>query len=263
LPEQLGDYWRDVITTGDDPKRPRSKPNAHYPSRSEASYGVACQLVRIKIADAKIAAILLHKGYGISDHVYDQASPRGYVARQIKQAHVAVDDKFAWVHMGEKGAVSSWANAMVALRRLGYQFTHDTFAHQHRARMGDNDEDINDHSLSALRMAVLDAHGLELKKEHLADAVLQLCLENSHHPVREYLNSLEWDKVARLDDWLHLGFGVKKSKYTVAVGRKWLIAAVHRVRDPGCKFDTALVLEGRVQGKGKSEGLRILARRDE
>jgi hypothetical protein len=263
LPDCLGSYWRDVIVLGDDTKRPRSKPNAHYPSRSEAIYGVVCQLVRIKIADAKIAAILLHKGYHISDHVYDQAKPHDYVARQIRQAHTAVDDKFAWVHVGEKGVLSSWANAMVALRRLRYQFNHDAFAHRHRVRAHDSDENVDDHLLSALRMAVLDAFGLELKKEHLADAVLQLCLENSHHRVREYLDSLVPDKVSRIDDWLYLGFGVKRSKYTIAVGRKWLIAAVRRVRQPGCKFDTALVFEGRVQGRGKSEGLRILARRDE
>jgi predicted P-loop ATPase len=43
-----------------------------------------------------------------------------------------------------------------------------------------------------------------------------------------------------------------------SIGRKMLIAAVRRVRQPGCKFDYVVVLEGR-QGTGKSSALRILA----
>jgi predicted P-loop ATPase len=41
-------------------------------------------------------------------------------------------------------------------------------------------------------------------------------------------------------------------------GRKTLVGAVRRVRQPGCKFDTVLVLEGE-QGIGKSSAIKILA----
>jgi len=42
------------------------------------------------------------------------------------------------------------------------------------------------------------------------------------------------------------------------VGAKWLISAVARVLNPGCKVDTSLFLEG-PQGSFKSTALRILA----
>src|SRR5262245_16675409 len=42
------------------------------------------------------------------------------------------------------------------------------------------------------------------------------------------------------------------------MGRKALIAGVRRIRKPGCKFDTALVFEGK-QGTSKSKLVRILA----
>lgn len=79
------------------------------------------------------------------------------------------------------------------------------------------------------------------------------------HPVRAYLESLEWDGVPRLDTWLRVALGaVGPSEYLKAVSRKVLVAGVKRVFEPGCKFDYVLVLEG-FQGKGKSTALQLLA----
>ncbi len=77
------------------------------------------------------------------------------------------------------------------------------------------------------------------------------------HPVRDYLKSLEWDGVPRLDTWLNKFAGVEDNLYTRAVARKTLIGAVARVFNPGVKFDTMLVLEGE-QGIGKSTLIAIL-----
>jgi predicted P-loop ATPase len=52
--------------------------------------------------------------------------------------------------------------------------------------------------------------------------------------------------------------GCKDTKLTKAVGRKTLIAAVHRARVPGCKYDVITTLEGD-EGEGKSTVPRIFA----
>lgn len=80
--------------------------------------------------------------------------------------------------------------------------------------------------------------------------------------VRDYLDALVWDGVPRIDRWLVEYAGVEDSAYVRAVSRAFLIAAVRRVRQPGCSFDTMLVLEG-AQGTGKSAALRILAISDD
>ncbi|WP_169747399.1 virulence-associated E family protein [Belnapia moabensis] len=77
------------------------------------------------------------------------------------------------------------------------------------------------------------------------------------HPVRDWLDSLRWDGVSRLDHWLHEAFGADDSAYVQAVAAKTLIAAVRRIRQPGCKFDTMPVLEGG-QGMGKSRSIKRL-----
>lgn len=79
------------------------------------------------------------------------------------------------------------------------------------------------------------------------------------HPVRAYLESLDWDGTPRLDQWLRQAFDASgPTNYLAAVGRKVLCAAVARVYEPGCKFDYMLVLEGN-QGEGKSMSLAMLA----
>jgi len=93
----------------------------------------------------------------------------------------------------------------------------------------------------------------------VADAQRLAWALNLFHPVRDYLELLEWDGQARLDTLLIDYLGAEDSLYTRAVGRKTLTAAVARVMEPGCKFDSMLLLVG-PQGTGKSTLLSILGR---
>ncbi len=79
----------------------------------------------------------------------------------------------------------------------------------------------------------------------------------SFHPVTEWIETLQWDGRPRVDTWLINAFNADDTDYTRAVGAKFLIAAVRRVRDPGCQFDYMLVLEGPT-GIGKSKSCRRL-----
>ncbi len=89
-------------------------------------------------------------------------------------------------------------------------------------------------------------------------AVESEALHNSYHPVKKYLEGLRWDGTPRLDSWLTRFLGVKKSRYSMAVGAKWMISAVARIYEPGCQADNTLIFEG-TQGTGKSTTLETLA----
>ncbi|MER9659021.1 VapE domain-containing protein [Mesorhizobium sp. M0159] len=81
---------------------------------------------------------------------------------------------------------------------------------------------------------------------------------NSFHPVRAYFGSLKWDGVERIDKWLIDYGGAEDTAFNRAVSGIFLIAAVRRIQQPGCKFDEMVVLES-AQGTNKSTALNVLA----
>ncbi|HHK8878566.1 TPA: VapE domain-containing protein [Escherichia coli] len=91
-----------------------------------------------------------------------------------------------------------------------------------------------------------------------AEAVQLLAMRDRRDPVVEYLKSLEWDGVPRLDTWLLRLAGAQDTIFNRAAGKRTLIAGVARAFNPGCKHDPALVLEG-PQGLRKSSLVRALA----
>ena len=92
----------------------------------------------------------------------------------------------------------------------------------------------------------------------VVDGAVQMAAHSfERHPVRDYLESLVWDGEPRLDHWLEDLAGVSASPLTHAMARRFLVAAVARIYQPGCKVDHALILEG-PQNLGKSTLLSVL-----
>ena len=95
-------------------------------------------------------------------------------------------------------------------------------------------------------------------KNDIADAMFAAARENSHDPVRFYLEDLKWDGVKRLDSVLVNYAGANNTDFNRKVGKLWMMSAVARIFEPGCKADCAIILESR-QGAGKSTFLETLA----
>lgn len=91
----------------------------------------------------------------------------------------------------------------------------------------------------------------KVPKADLLDAVAAAAGDQAYHPVRDYLNGLVWDGRPRLDTLFIDYLGAQDSEYTRAVTRKSFVAAVARIMNPGCKYDTMVVLVGK-QGRHKS-----------
>jgi len=108
--------------------------------------------------------------------------------------------------------------------------------------------------------AELEKFGLAADTNKVYKAIQAAAMENTFHPAREYFNSLKWDGVERLKNWLsfYLGCESDHADYLSFIGKKWLCAGVARVFKPGCAFHHVLVLEGG-QGSYKSTTFRELA----
>ena len=97
-----------------------------------------------------------------------------------------------------------------------------------------------------------------ISRNKTSDALDAVFARNRFHPVREYLNSLEWDGTPRADKLLIDYLGAEDTPFNRAISRKTLCAATARIMQPGIKFDYMLVLIGS-QGIGKSSLFSRLA----
>jgi hypothetical protein len=104
----------------------------------------------------------------------------------------------------------------------------------------------------------LQRHGILVSVDIAGQAVQTVSRARSFHPVRRYLDQLNWDGIERLEHWISTYLGAVDSAYVRAVGARWLISAVARICLPGAKADCCLILEG-PQGIRKSTALRTLA----
>ena len=86
--------------------------------------------------------------------------------------------------------------------------------------------------------------------------------ENSFHPILEYLESLKWDGIPRIQHMLTHFFGAEDIAYTGEVMKMHMMGAIRRLYEPGAKYDIMLCLVGG-QGTGKSTFFRYLAIKDE
>lgn len=95
----------------------------------------------------------------------------------------------------------------------------------------------------------------------IQNAIKEIAYNNSYHPVKQYLESLEWDGVPRVETMFTTFLSAKDCELYHVYAKLFMIAAIKRVYKPGCKFDNMLVLQGE-QGNGKSTFCEKLAVND-
>jgi hypothetical protein len=81
--------------------------------------------------------------------------------------------------------------------------------------------------------------------------------ECAFHPVRQYLDGLNWNGTSRLSSFFPIYFGTENTDYAKAIGTMFLVGMVARIFEPGCKADHLPVIEG-PQGILKSTACRVL-----
>ena len=107
----------------------------------------------------------------------------------------------------------------------------------------------------------MEKYGISSEKK-IESAIRIVANENRYHPIRDYLSGLQWDGTERISHVLHHFLGAAEDEYTCEAMKIFLLGAIKRVFQPGCKFETMLCLVGG-QGAGKSSFFRLLAVKDE
>ena len=238
--------WETIRTGGD------------FPDRSRGVWFCCNEMLRRGYSNNAILIQLMDRSNKISEHIYDQGDPNEYAKRQILEARKKLD--FARGTKPPHKPLNTLANIRVALVKLNVTLRYDLFAdHALMYGLPDLGPVLDDAAMTRLRLTIESRWRFLPGKDIFYDVVGDMARLNSFHPVREYLDGLSWDGVPRLDKWLTTYGGAEDTKYTNAVGSLLCIAAVRRVRQPGCKFDEMVVLESPTQGTEKSTTLATLA----
>ena len=120
---------------------------------------------------------------------------------------------------------------------------------------------LTDMDMKYLLLYLEEHYGLTSEKK-VENAIQIVANENRYHPVRDYLNSLQWDGTERIRYALHHFLGADTDEYTFEALKLFMMGAIRRVFQPGSKFEVMLCLVGG-QGAGKSTFFRLLAVKDE
>ena len=111
-----------------------------------------------------------------------------------------------------------------------------------------------------LRCSIEDKYGLyHLQKYY--DAFNVVARAKGFHPIRELIEDGEWDGKPRIDRFLIDILKCEDNDYHREVSRMIFYGGIHRLYQPGCKFDYMPILIGR-QGCGKSTVVKWLALHD-
>lgn len=116
--------------------------------------------------------------------------------------------------------------------------------------------ELDDYHVGIARNWLALEHSMDAGSQVTRGGLVFAAKQRWFDPLKDYLRNLEWDGVSRVETWLHDFLGVMASEAR-ALGRMWLISAVARALQPGCKADYMLVLIGG-QGERKTSALEAL-----
>lgn len=153
-------------------------------------------------------------------------------------------------------------NVRRALVTLNVELSYDLFSNKMFLTRGEDKQVIEDNVVTDLWFKIDEECRFRPTYAFFEKVLTNTAFNNAFHPVKQYLDGLEWDGKPRIDRWLVDYAGAEDTEYVRTVSRIFLVAGVRRIRKPGAKYDEMLVLESK-QGFEKSSALRALCPRDD
>ncbi|MGJ8530426.1 VapE domain-containing protein, partial [Maritalea sp.] len=251
--------WSEVIISGKNP------PDKNYGSRSELVFASVLWLLGKDVEPGHVLSIITHPDLGISGHVLDNPSPLKYGRRQVERGLTVLElSRGGWPVVNEEGfPVSNLPeNIRYAFGQIGVDAQRNRFTQADEV----TGYQLDGRDLNEIADILCSVFSRELKfvagPAAIKRELLAIAHEHPYHPVIDYLDGLDWDGTPRIDHWLANYCNAEDTELNGEFGSKLLVAGVRRIKQPGVKFDTMLVLEGS-QGAGKSQMAALLAVRSE
>ena len=111
---------------------------------------------------------------------------------------------------------------------------------------------------SLIRMDIEKGFNLKAKNNDIDTAVICASDKFRYHPIKSKILNTKWDGKPRAESFFIDVLGVEDNVYNRECTRKWLLAGIYRLFEPGTKFDEMLIIHGD-QGLSKSTTFKKLA----
>ena len=109
-----------------------------------------------------------------------------------------------------------------------------------------------------IRMDIEKRFKIKAKNGDIDTAVTSASDKFRYHPIKSKILSTKWDGIPRAESFFIDVLGVEDNVYNRECTRKWLLAGIYRLFEPGTKFDEMLIIHGD-QGLSKSTTFKKLA----
>ena len=177
--------------------------------------------------------------------------------KQVLQVSKGEAEVLAHLRSGERGPYRSRGN-LVKILAIDTRWKGRLWFDQYRLRPMYDDRPLVDADEIEIATWVEEVYGLEFGMTKVKEAVVHIAHSNPRDLLLEYLDGLVWDGQRRIKSLACDALCPEQPEMASSLVAAWMVGAVARAYDPGCKMDTALILAGPEACK-KSSGLQALA----
>lgn len=95
-------------------------------------------------------------------------------------------------------------------------------------------------------------------KTSVEDAINYMAELDLRNEPQDWINSLEWDGISRIENFFHRAMNAELNSWSVIVSKNFWLSLAARILFNGCQVDEMVVMESR-QGTRKTTALRLIA----
>lgn len=167
-------------------------------------------------------------------------------AKKIQDENDSIEYEY---NTDKHGKITSWSgNIEVWLKSTFHSFRYNEFNYQCEIDGRPADDEFFMTANHKMDMDIKISNSSKLK-----ETVLYLCKQEKYHPMKEWFTELIWDGVPRMEKFFIDFLGAEDKALNRKMTKYWFTAAIARVFEPGCMFDSALILCDPTGGTGKTK----------
>ena len=167
--------------------------------------------------------------------------------------------------MTESGKpVNNAANVVKILRHvMGKTVWRDTFHNENltlwNVKVGEKARYWTEHDTNKIMIVLQSMYDyVNVTKTSVEDGINYLAQLDQRNEPQDWINSLEWDGVNRIENFFCRAMGSELNSWNVTVSKNFWLSLAARILFNGCQVDEMVVMESK-QGTRKTTALRMIA----